>query len=83
MLREIGPYVNAIARYPATEDDMAEKNTLTKRLALLEEVSLSPTEVASVVGEIEDLDRIVAELEEFGQATPWISLQTQPSGKKV
>ena len=32
---------------------------------------------------IEDLERVVAELEEFAQATPWISLQAQPESKQI
>jgi hypothetical protein len=34
------------------------------------------------VAEIEDFERVLAELEEFAQKTPWISRQIQP-GKKV
>ena len=29
------------------------------------------------------MSRVVAELEEFSQGSPWIALQTQPLGKKV
>ncbi len=53
------------------------------RLALLEGVELSASDLEFIAAEIEDLERIVAELEQFGEATPWISLQAQPSGKEV
>ena len=62
---------------------MKDTDKIGHRLALLEGVSLPPADLESIATEIEDLDRIVAELEEFGQGTPWISLQAQPSGKKV
>lgn len=61
---------------------MKDRETIAHRLALLQGMNFPPADVEAVVAEIEDLDRIVAELEEFGQATPWISLQAQP-GKKV
>ena len=60
---------------------MPEKNALTHRLAMLEGARLSAAELELVVSEIEDLERIVTELEEFAEGTPWISLQNQPSGK--
>jgi hypothetical protein len=59
------------------------KDNVAHRLALLEGVTLSPAELESIVKEIEDNERVVAELEEFSQGTPWISLQSQPAGKKV
>ena len=59
------------------------KDIVARRLALLEEVSLSKADLESIAAEIEDLERVVAELEEFGQVTPWISLQVQPPGKKA
>ncbi len=62
---------------------MKDREKIAHRLALLHEVDLSPAELDAIVGEIEDLDRIVAELEEFGQSTPWISQQTQPAMKKA
>ena len=62
---------------------MDHRDKIAHRLALLEGVSLSPAELASVVSEIEDFDRIVIELEEFSQDTAWISLQAQPTGKKA
>jgi hypothetical protein len=61
---------------------MNDKEKIAQRLALLEDVKLSPADLEAIVGELEDLERIVAELEEFGRVTPWISLQTQPIGKK-
>jgi len=46
-------------------------------------VNLSPTDLEAIVSELEDLDRVVAELETFGQDTPWVAQQMQPTGKKV
>lgn len=60
---------------------MQYSERISHRLALLEGVQFSSTELDSIVAEIEDLERILAELEEFGQNTPWISQQSQPSGK--
>jgi hypothetical protein len=60
-----------------------DTNKLAHRLALLECVSLSDADLENIASEIEDLDRIVAELEEFAQGTPWVSQQIQPSGNKV
>ena len=62
---------------------MTVSDKVTRRLALLEGVSLSAADLESIAAEIEDLERIVAELEDFSQATPWISLQAQPAGKKA
>ena len=62
---------------------MADQNKVAHRLALLQEVNLSPAEVEAIVAEIEDLERVIAELEVFSQGTPWISHQIQPTGKKV
>jgi hypothetical protein len=61
---------------------MKQDDKLAHRRALLEGVNLSPADLAAITADIHDLDRIVAELEEFGQRTPWISQQAQPSGKK-
>ena len=53
------------------------------RLALLDGEELSASDLEFIAAEIEDLDRIVAELEQFCRTTPWISLQAQPSSPKV
>jgi hypothetical protein len=53
------------------------------RLTLLEGVNISPADLETIANEIEDNQRIVAELEEFAQETPWVSLQAQPPGKKA
>jgi hypothetical protein len=58
-----------------------EKNT--HRLALLDGVDLSRAYLDAIATEIEDLDRIVAELEEFAQSTPWVSQQLQPATSKA
>jgi hypothetical protein len=60
---------------------MQYSERINHRLALLEGVQFSSKELDSIVAEIEDLERILAELEEFGQNTPWISQQSQPSAK--
>ena len=62
---------------------MNATDKVSQRLTLLEGVSISPADLESIANEIEDNQRIVAELEEFAQATPWISLQVQPPGKKA
>jgi hypothetical protein len=61
---------------------MKDTDKIAHRLALLEGVNLSPAELESIIREIEDNERVVAQLEEFSQNTSWISLQTQPAGKK-
>ena len=62
---------------------MKDSDKLAHRLALLQGADFSPADLESIAAEIEDLERIVTELDEFGQSTPWISLQAQPSGKKA
>ena len=62
---------------------MTEKDKIAHRLALLEGVELSAADLEFITAEIDDLARVVAELEEFAQDTPWISQQAQPAGKKV
>jgi hypothetical protein len=56
---------------------------MAARLTLLEGVNISPADLETIANEIEDNQRIVAELEEFAQGTPWTSLQVQPPGKKA
>jgi hypothetical protein len=65
------------------ETKMNDTDKITHRLALLEGVSLSPADLESIVTEIKDLERVMAELEEFAQGTPWISQQLQPPSKKA
>ena len=62
---------------------MKDTDKVAQRLALLDGVNLSTADIELIVTEIEDLERVVAELEEFGQSTPWISQQVQPPGKKA
>jgi aldehyde:ferredoxin oxidoreductase len=62
---------------------MKETDNVAHRLALLAGVDLPKADLQSIANEIEDLERVVAELEEFAQATPWISQQVQPPGKKA
>jgi hypothetical protein len=53
------------------------------RLALLKDVDLSEEDLGSMAAELEDLDRIVAELDEFAQSTVWVSQQVQSASSKV
>jgi hypothetical protein len=62
---------------------MKPTDKIARRLALLEGVNLSQAYLDAIVADIEDLDRIVEELEEFAQGTPWISQQRQPAGSKA
>lgn len=62
---------------------MKDTDKVSQRLALLDGVNLSAADIEFIVTEIKDLERVVAELEEFGQSTPWISQQVQPPGKKA
>jgi hypothetical protein len=61
---------------------MKETDKVANRLALLTGVNLSTADVESIIKEIEDNERVVAELEEFSQGSPWIASQIQPVGKK-
>ena len=62
---------------------MKDTDKVAHRLALLEGVNLSKADLESIATEIKDLERVVAELEEFGQSTPWISQQVQPAAQKA
>ena len=62
---------------------MKPTEKITDRLALLAGVDLSQAYLDAIAAEIEDLDRIVAELEEFAQGTPWVSQQLQPATSKA
>ncbi|HUC99697.1 MAG TPA: hypothetical protein VMR88_14505 [Candidatus Polarisedimenticolaceae bacterium] len=62
---------------------MKPTEKIARRSALLEGVELSQSYLDAIASEIEDLDRIVTELEEFAQGTPWVSQQSQPGGSKA
>jgi len=62
---------------------MANSDHISHRLALLEGVTFSPDDLDAIAKEIEDNQRVIAELEEFSKDTPWISHQAQPSGRKA
>ena len=62
---------------------MADPDKLAHRLALLEGVEFSPADLDAIAKEIEDNQRVVAELEEFANDTAWISLQAQPANRKA
>jgi len=61
---------------------MKETDKIAHRLALLTGVNLSTADLESIVKEIEDNERVVAELEDFSHGNPWIAAQIQPVGKK-
>jgi hypothetical protein len=65
------------------ENGMKDTDKVSQRLALLDGVNLSTADIEFIVTEIKDFERVMAELEEFGQDTPWISMQVQPAGKKA
>ena len=62
---------------------MTNTDKFAHRLALSDGAIFSPSDLESIVQEIEDNQRIVTELEEFSQGDPWIASQVQPAGKKV
>jgi len=62
---------------------MADSEKLAHRLALLEGVEFSPADLEAISHEIVDNLRVVAELEEFGNDTAWISHQAQPANRKA
>lgn len=62
---------------------MNATDKVAARLTLLGGVNISSADLETIANEIEDNQRIVAELEAFAQDTPWISLQVQPPGKKA
>jgi hypothetical protein len=62
---------------------MKDSQFIEHRLALLEGAQFSSADLESITRDVEDNQRIIAELEAFADETPWISLQAQPAGKKV
>ena len=62
---------------------MTDKDKFAHRLALLKGVELSAADLEFIAAEIADLEKVVSELEEFAQGTPWVSQQVQPINKKV
>ena len=62
---------------------MADPDKLTQRLALLEGGEFFPADLEAIAKEIEDNQRVVAELEEFANDTAWISHQAQPKDRKA
>ena len=61
---------------------MKVTDKVAHRLALLTGVNLSTADLESIVKDIEDNERVLAELEEFSQGNPWIASPIQPVGKK-
>jgi len=62
---------------------MNDQDELTHRLALLQGVEFSATDLEAISHEIVDNLRVVAELEEFGKDIAWISHQAQPANRKA
>lgn len=62
---------------------MDNNEKLAQRLALLEGVNFSPDDLDAIAKEIEDNQRVAAELEEFSKDTAWVSHQAQPAGRKA
>jgi hypothetical protein len=62
---------------------MENNDKLTHRLTLLEGVEFSPADREAIANEIADNLRVVAELEEFGKDSAWISHQAQPANRKA
>jgi hypothetical protein len=60
---------------------MSEKDRCAHRLALLGDVEFSTTDLEVITTEVAEMERILAELEDFAQDTPWVSLQAQPIEK--
>jgi hypothetical protein len=65
------------------EKPVSEKNRFAYRLALLGAVEFSASDLELITSEIAEMDRILADLEDFAQDTPWVSLQAQPIEKKL
>ena len=55
----------------------------TRRLGLLEGLSLSEADLESIVAELEDFDRALKELEIFADGVAWPSLPVQPDRGEV
>ena len=62
---------------------MENNDKLTHRLTLLEGVEFSPADREAIANEIADNLRVIAELEEFGEDSAWISHQAQPANRKA
>jgi len=55
---------------------------VNRRLALLEDLSLTPTDLEFIGTEIEDYDRALREIEAFAEGTSWPSLPVQRTIQK-
>jgi hypothetical protein len=51
---------------------------ITRRLALLDGLTLSQADIESIIAEFEDFDRALRELEAFAEGVPWPALPAQP-----
>ena len=62
---------------------MNDREKVAARLAPLDGIELSAADIEHVTEEIQDIERVVAELEEFAHDIPWMSQQIQPAGTKA
>ena len=62
---------------------MEKTDDVARRLALLDGVAISATDLETIARDIDDYLRILAELEEFSQGIPWTALQVQPPARKL
>ena len=62
---------------------MKDSAKMAQRLAFLEGAQISAADLEFISAEIEDLERVVEELEAFAQETPWVSAQIQPGTTKA
>jgi hypothetical protein len=61
---------------------VSENNRFAYRLALLSGVDFSPTDLEIITSEIEDMNRILTELEKFAHDTPWVFVAGPADEKK-
>ena len=67
----------------AEKPGMNEKERIAARLAPLEGIGLSDADLTYITEEVKDIERVVAELEDFARDVPWMSQQIQPFGTKA
>jgi len=58
-----------------------QMDKVARRLAFLEGVKLSPADLAAIITEFQDFERVLAELELFSQGVPWIAVQVHAPEK--
>lgn len=55
---------------------------VARRLKLLGGVGLSQDDLDRIVAELEEVEKALAELEPFGEGIPWLAVQVQPHGNE-